>query len=158
MRNRGLAYSDNKRNQGKRNVFSPLISLSVNLRKNCELLASLLQPTCQYIPVIAGVHVLFASAVDSDVVGLLLMSFLESCCCLFLNGYGAQESIPRNKFRQPMQPDPVFVNLSRSPGIDFQPGGPDYNPICRTGPPGYIGYIGSLNRFLGSLKVVTNEK
>ncbi len=36
--------------------------------------------------------------------------------------------------------EPVFVNLLRSPGIDFQ-------PICRTGPPGYIGW---RNRFLDS--------
>jgi hypothetical protein len=28
------------------------------------------------------------------------------------------------RFRQPMEPEPVFVNLLRSPGIDSQPGGP----------------------------------
>jgi len=32
--------------------------------------------------------------------------------------------------------EPVFVNLLRSTGIDSQPGD---NPICCTGPPGYIG-------------------
>jgi hypothetical protein len=37
---------------------------------------------------------------------------------VFLNVYGAQESIPRNEFRQPMLPEPVFVNLIRSPEID----------------------------------------
>ncbi len=40
----------------------------------------------------------------------------------------------------------VFVDLLRRPGIDSQPGGPVRNPICRTGPPGYIGW---RNRFLG---------
>jgi hypothetical protein len=35
---------------------------------------------------------------------------------------------------------PYFENLLRSPGIDSQPGKPVRdNPICRTGPPGYIG-------------------
>jgi hypothetical protein len=43
-------------------------------------------------------------------------------------------------------PEPVFVDLLRRPGIDSQPGGPVRNPICRTGPPGYIGW---RNRFLG---------
>ncbi len=43
-------------------------------------------------------------------------------------------------------PEPVFVDLLRRPGIDSQPGGPVRNPICRTGPPGYIGW---QNRFLG---------
>jgi hypothetical protein len=42
--------------------------------------------------------------------------------------------------------EPVFVDLLRGPGIDSQPGGPVRNPICRTGPPGYIG---CRNRFLG---------
>ncbi len=42
--------------------------------------------------------------------------------------------------------EPVFVDLLRRPGIDSQPGGPVRNPICRTGPPGYIGW---RNRFLG---------
>ncbi len=46
------------------------------------------------------------------------------------------------------RPEPVSVNLLRSPGIVFQPGRPvPYdNPVCRTGPPGYIGW---RNRFLG---------
>jgi hypothetical protein len=50
-------------------------------------------------------------------------------------------------------PEPVFVNLLRSPGIDSQPGMAgryNNNPICRTGPPGYIAW---RNRFLGSLNV-----
>ncbi len=34
-----------------------------------------------------------------------------------------QESIPWNRFREPMQPQPAFVSLLRSPGIDFQPSG-----------------------------------
>ena len=42
--------------------------------------------------------------------------------------------------------EPVFVDLLRRPGIDSQPGGPVRNPICRTGPPGYICW---RNRFLG---------
>ncbi len=42
--------------------------------------------------------------------------------------------------------EPVFVDLLRRPGIDSQPGGAVRNPICRTGPPGYIGW---RNRFLG---------
>ncbi len=33
----------------------------------------------------------------------------------------------------PLLPEPVFVNLLRSPGIDSQPGGPVRQ---RTGPPG----------------------
>ncbi len=39
---------------------------------------------------------------------------------------------------------PVFVDLLRSPGVDFQPGGAGRydNPICRTGPPVW------QNRFL----------
>jgi hypothetical protein len=36
-------------------------------------------------------------------------------------------------------PEPVFVNLLRSPRIDSQPGGPVRNPTCCTGSPGYIG-------------------
>ncbi len=46
----------------------------------------------------------------------------------------------------PQRPKPVFVDLLWRPGIDSQPGGPVRNPICRTGPPGYIGW---RNRFLG---------
>jgi hypothetical protein len=42
--------------------------------------------------------------------------------------------------------EPVFVDLLRGPGIDSHPGGPVRNPICRRGPPGYIGW---RNRFLG---------
>jgi hypothetical protein len=42
--------------------------------------------------------------------------------------------------------EPVFVDLLRRPGIDSQPSGPVRDPICRTGPPGYIGW---RNRFLG---------
>jgi hypothetical protein len=42
--------------------------------------------------------------------------------------------------------EPVFLKLLRSPGIDFQPGGPVRQPYCRTGP---LGYIGWRNRFLG---------
>jgi hypothetical protein len=45
-----------------------------------------------------------------------------------------------------LKAEPVFVDLLRRPGIDSQPGGPVRNPICRTGPPGYIGW---RNRFLG---------
>ncbi len=45
-----------------------------------------------------------------------------------------------------VSPQPVFVDLLRSPRIDSQPGGPVRNPICRTGPPGYIGW---RNRFFG---------
>jgi hypothetical protein len=45
-----------------------------------------------------------------------------------------------------ISPEPVFVDLLWRPGIDSQPGGPVQNPICRTGPPGYIGW---RNRFLG---------
>ncbi len=40
----------------------------------------------------------------------------------------------------------VFVDLLRRPGIDSQPGGPVRNPVCRTGPPCYIGW---RNRFFG---------
>ncbi len=86
----------------------------------------------------------------------------------FLNFYGAQEWIPRNQFSQaawpggpvrqtysysvpsPLRlfkiPEPVFVDLLRRLGIDSHPGGPVRNPICRTGPPGYIGW---RNRFQG---------
>jgi hypothetical protein len=46
----------------------------------------------------------------------------------------------------PHSPEPVFVNLLRSPGIDSQPGAPVRNPTCRTSPPGYIG---SRIRLLG---------
>ncbi len=42
--------------------------------------------------------------------------------------------------------EPVFVDLLRSPGIDFQLAGRYDNPFCRTGSPGYMGW---LNRFLG---------
>jgi hypothetical protein len=34
--------------------------------------------------------------------------------------------------------EPVFVDLVRRPGIDSLPGGSVQNPICRTGPPGYM--------------------
>ena len=34
--------------------------------------------------------------------------------------------------------EPVFVDLLRRPGIDSRPGGPVRNPICLTGPPGYM--------------------
>jgi hypothetical protein len=37
-------------------------------------------------------------------------------------------------------PEPEFVNLIRSPGIDSQPGGPVNYPIWCTGPPGYISW------------------
>jgi hypothetical protein len=43
---------------------------------------------------------------------------------IFLNVYGAQESIPRKELRQPMYPELVFVDLLRSPGINSQQGGP----------------------------------
>jgi hypothetical protein len=33
----------------------------------------------------------------------------------------------------------IFLDLLGRPGIDSQPLGPVQNPICRTGPPGYIG-------------------
>ncbi len=42
--------------------------------------------------------------------------------------------------------EPVVVNLLRGSDIDSQSGGPYDNPICPTGPPGYIG---RRNRFLG---------
>ncbi len=42
--------------------------------------------------------------------------------------------------------EPVFVDLLRSPGIDFQLAGRYDNPFCRTGSPGYRAW---LNRFLG---------
>jgi hypothetical protein len=48
--------------------------------------------------------------------------------------------------RPGIEPEPVFVDLLRRPGIDSEPGGPVRNPACRTGPPGYIG---GRNRFLG---------
>ena len=44
-------------------------------------------------------------------------------------------------------PEPIFLNLLRSPGIDSQTGGPVRHPYWRTGPPGYIGW---QNRFLES--------
>jgi hypothetical protein len=47
-----------------------------------------------------------------------------------------------------MNPEPVFVNIIRSTGIDSQPDRPVRQPICRTGPPGYIGW---RNRFLGPI-------
>jgi hypothetical protein len=50
------------------------------------------------------------------------------------------------KWKKLHGPEPVFVDLLRRPGIDSQPGGPVRNPICRTGPPGYIGW---RYRFLG---------
>jgi hypothetical protein len=43
---------------------------------------------------------------------------------VFLNVCGAQESIPRKEFRQPMYLELVFVDLLRSPGINSQQGGP----------------------------------
>jgi hypothetical protein len=43
-------------------------------------------------------------------------------------------------------PEPEFVNLLRSPGINPSLAGQYDNPIGCTGPPGYIG---RLNRFLG---------
>ncbi len=53
----------------------------------------------------------------------------------------AQESIP------PAYVDcRASVNLLRSPGIDSQPSGRYYDPICRTSPPVYTG---SRNRSLG---------
>ncbi len=52
----------------------------------------------------------------------------------------------QNVFQKLSRTEPVFVDLLRGPGIDSQPGGPVRNPICRTGPPGYIGW---RNRFLG---------
>ncbi len=51
-----------------------------------------------------------------------------------------------NLYESNVGAEPVFVDLLRGPGIDSQPGGPVRNPICRTGPPGYIGW---RNRFLG---------
>ncbi len=44
----------------------------------------------------------------------------------------------------------VFVktgSINSGTGIDSQPGGPVRYPICRTGPPGFIGW---RNRFLGT--------
>jgi hypothetical protein len=58
--------------------------------------------------------------------------------------YFARTSAPEEKT------EPVFLNLLRSPGINSQPAGRYDNPICRTGPPGYIGW---WNRFLGSLNI-----
>ncbi len=49
-----------------------------------------------------------------------------------------------NHFYPSMGPNGVSVAMDS--GIDSQPGGPVRNPICRTGPPGYIGW---RNRFLG---------
>ncbi len=49
-----------------------------------------------------------------------------------------------------MHSEPVFVDLLRSPGIDPSLVVRYDNPICRTGPPGYIA---RWNRFLGSIKV-----
>ncbi len=47
--------------------------------------------------------------------------------------------------------EPVFVNLSRSPGIDSYLGGPVRQPyLSFTGLPGYIGW---RNLFLGSVNV-----
>jgi len=54
-------------------------------------------------------------------------------------------SPPEPKGEGKNSPESVFVDLFRRPGIDSQPGGPVRNPICRTGPPGYIGW---RNRFL----------
>jgi hypothetical protein len=48
--------------------------------------------------------------------------------------------------REYTEPEPVFVDLLRSPGIDSSMAGLYDNPICRTCPPGYIGW---RNRFLG---------
>jgi hypothetical protein len=42
-----------------------------------------------------------------------------------------QEQFQRNRFRQPMSPESVFVNLLRSPKIDSQPGGSFLGPIKR---------------------------
>jgi hypothetical protein len=55
----------------------------------------------------------------------------------------------KSTFNSPMQClaiFSVFLNLLRSPGIDFQPGGRYDNPFCRTRPACYMGW---LNRFLG---------
>jgi hypothetical protein len=50
-------------------------------------------------------------------------------------------------------PEPVFVNLLGAQGIDSQPAGRYDNPICRTGPPGYVGWrIDSLDSIPGLLK------
>jgi hypothetical protein len=50
-------------------------------------------------------------------------------------------------------PEPVFVNLLGAQGIDSQPAGRYDNLICRTGPPGYIGWrIDSLDSIPGLLK------
>ena len=43
-------------------------------------------------------------------------------------------------------PEPIFVNLLRSPGIDSQLAGWYDNPMFRTDPPGYIVW---WSRFLG---------
>jgi hypothetical protein len=55
-------------------------------------------------------------------------------------------STPISESTRYLRPEPVFVDLLMRPGIDSQPGGQVRNPICRTGPPGYIGW---RNRFLG---------
>ncbi len=59
---------------------------------------------------------------------------------------------PRIYSKEPIPPEPVFVDLLRSPRIDSHRVGPvQYNnPFCRTGPPGYIGW---RNRFLGSINI-----
>jgi hypothetical protein len=45
-----------------------------------------------------------------------------------------------------MKSEPVFVDLQGAQKSIPSPGGSVRNPICRTGPPGYIG---CRNRFLG---------
>jgi hypothetical protein len=75
---------------------------------------------------------------DDD--GMVLVSYL-SCTDPGLSLGAAR------KLKQDLShPEPIFVNLLRSPGIDSQSGGPVRNPTCRTGPPGNIGH---RIRFLG---------
>jgi hypothetical protein len=74
-------------------------------------------------------QILFLGETSLEKTGILYI--LHTVCC---RAY-------RTKWLAPT-PEPVFVNLLRSRGIDSQPGVPVRqvdNLVCRTGPPGYIG-------------------
>ncbi len=86
------------------------------------------------------------------IISLLKSSALHSC---FYQGLIKSLLLPVRKFNEccnvfvsyclKLVSVPIFVNLVRSPGINSQPGGPVRNPICCTGP---SGYIGRRHRFL----------
>ncbi len=132
-------------------LFSPRVPLIFHVLKLLPFQLSLLPCIASYSLVFT--FSLFFTFQELHLISSLMLSLSPNFLLLFIFNLFFSLCLMLSTFPSSFfivlrcrDPEPEFVNLLRSPGINPSLAGQYDNPIGCTGPPGYIG---RLNRFLG---------